>query len=222
MVADELGDVVEGGVVAEFEVVVAGDVLGFADGGEDFGLLDGVDAQVGFEVEVGVQEVGGVAGLLGDDGQDAVEDRVAGGGGGRRGFGGDRCGRGRSRGGRRGGRGGVVADELGDVVEGGVVAEFEVVVAGDVLGFADGGEDFGLLDGVDAQVGFEVEVGVQEVGGVAGLLGDDGQDAVEDRVAGGGGGRRGFGGDRCGRGRSRGGRRGGRGGVVADELGRRG
>ena len=25
---------------------------GFADGGEDFGLFDGVDAQVGFKVEV--------------------------------------------------------------------------------------------------------------------------------------------------------------------------
>ncbi len=99
-------DVVEGGVVAEFEVVVAGDVPGFADGGEDFGLLDGVDAQVGFEVEVGVQEVGGVAGLLGDDGQDAVEDRVAARGGGGRSLGrcGSRCGGGGRRG-RRGSRG---------------------------------------------------------------------------------------------------------------------
>ena len=36
------------------EGVVAFDVVAFADGGEDFGLFDGVDAEVGFEVEVGL------------------------------------------------------------------------------------------------------------------------------------------------------------------------
>ncbi len=69
-------DVGERRVVAEFEVVVAGDVVGLADAGEDFGLLDGVDAEVGFEVEFGVEQVGGVAGLLGDDLQHARGDRV--------------------------------------------------------------------------------------------------------------------------------------------------
>ena len=51
-----------------------------------------------------------------------------------------------------------VPDPGGDVVEGGEVAELEGVVAFDVVAFADGGEDFGLFDGVDAEVGFEVEV----------------------------------------------------------------
>ena len=44
----------EGGVVAQLELVVAFDAEAFADLGEDLGLLDGVDAEVGFEVEVEV------------------------------------------------------------------------------------------------------------------------------------------------------------------------
>ena len=55
----------EGGVVAELELVVAFDAEAFADEGEHLGLFDGVDAEVGFEVEVEVQHVGGVAGLVG-------------------------------------------------------------------------------------------------------------------------------------------------------------
>ena len=74
------------------------------------------------------------------------------------------------------GGGGAVADEADDVVEGGVVAELEFVVAFDAVFLADGGEQFGLFDGVDAEVGFHVEVEGQHVGGVAGLFGDQGDD----------------------------------------------
>ena len=49
------------------QVVVAVDAEAGADGGEDLGLLDGVDAQVGFQVEVEVEQLGRVAGHLGDD-----------------------------------------------------------------------------------------------------------------------------------------------------------
>ena len=56
----------EGGEVAELQVGVAFDAEVFADGREEFGLFDGVDAEVGFEVEVGVEHVGRVAGLVGD------------------------------------------------------------------------------------------------------------------------------------------------------------
>ena len=70
---------------------------------------------------------------------------------------------------------GTVADEGDDVGEGGVVAELELVVAFDAEAFADLGEDLGLLDGVDAEVGFEVEVEVEHVGGVAGLVGHHGE-----------------------------------------------
>ena len=64
----------EGGVVAEFELVVAFDAVVLADGGEHFGLFDGVDAEVGFEVEVEGEHVGGVAGLVGDQGEDVGFD----------------------------------------------------------------------------------------------------------------------------------------------------
>ena len=77
----------------------------------------------------------------------------------------------------------AVADESDDVVEGWVVAQFDVVVAGDVEGFPDAGEDFGLLDGVDAEVGLEVEFQVEHVRRVAGLVGDDFEHLVGDRVA---------------------------------------
>ena len=69
--------------------------------------------------------------------------------------------------------GGAVVDEADDVVEGRVVAELEGVVAFDAVDLADGGEQFGLFDGVDAEVGFEVEVHVEQFGRVAGLFGDE-------------------------------------------------
>ena len=67
---------VEGRVVAELELVVAFDAVFLADGGEQFGLFDGVDAEVGFEVEVEGEHLGGVAGLFGDEGDDACGDGV--------------------------------------------------------------------------------------------------------------------------------------------------
>ena len=74
----------------------------------------------------------------------------------------------------------AVFDEADDVAQGGVVAQVEGVVAGDAVALADGGEHLGLFDGVDAEVGFEVEVGVEHVGRVAGLGGDDLQDRGGD------------------------------------------
>ena len=40
----------------------------------DLGLLDRVDAEIGLEVEIEVQHVGRVAGLLRHDGEDAIAD----------------------------------------------------------------------------------------------------------------------------------------------------
>ena len=71
---------VEGRVVAQLERVVALDPVGLADRGEDLGLLDGVDPEVGLEVEVHVEQVGRIAGLLGDDRQHPLLDLVAAGG----------------------------------------------------------------------------------------------------------------------------------------------
>ena len=60
---------------------------------------------------------------------------------------------------------GAVADEADDMVEGRVVAQLQRVVAFDPVGLADLGEQLGLLDGVDPQVGFQVEVESSSSGG---------------------------------------------------------
>ena len=57
MVVDELDHARQGREIAELQVRVARDVVGLADGGEHLGLLDGVDAEVGFQVEIEVQHV---------------------------------------------------------------------------------------------------------------------------------------------------------------------
>ena len=208
-VAGEADDVAEGGEVAEPHVLIAGDAELLAHGGEHLGLLDGVDAQVGFEVEIEVEQFGRVAGHVRDDLHDLADHRIIGGpGGGRSGRcgGGLRsCGRRRRcgsgwrclslRGGRRGGRSGPgrlglgdrspVAGEADDVGEGGEVAEPHVLIAGDAELLAHGGEHLGLLDGVDAQVGFEVEIEVEQFGRVAGHVRDDLHDLADYRVLGG-------------------------------------
>ena len=70
-----------------------------------------------------------------------------------------------------GGDAGPVADEPDDVVEGRVVAQLERLVELDPVGLADRGEHLGLLDGVDAEIGLEVEIHVEQLGRIAGLLG---------------------------------------------------
>ena len=64
---DEADDVGQRRVVAQLQRVVALDPVGLADRGEHLGLLDRVDPEVGLEVEVQVEHLGRVAGLLGDD-----------------------------------------------------------------------------------------------------------------------------------------------------------
>ncbi len=84
--------------------------------------------------------------------------------------------------GRRRREAGLAADPAGDEPDGREVAQLEGVVAVDAVVFAHRGEDLGLLDGVDAEVGLEVELGVEQVGGVASQLGDDVDDLLGDLV----------------------------------------
>ena len=167
-------------VVAQLDGVVAFDPEAFADGGEHLGLLDRVDAEVGFEVELEVEHVGRVAGRVGHQGDDlgcdiapTLDGRCSG------------CGLGFGFGGRLGRRAGLarrcaVVDEGDDVAERRVVAQLDGVVAFDPEAFADGGEHLGLLDRVDAEVGFEVEIDVEHVGRVAGRVGHQGDDLGGD------------------------------------------
>jgi hypothetical protein len=76
----KLDDVCEGGEVAQLHVFIAWDVVGSADGGEHLRLLDGIDSEVGFEIEVKVEHVDWVACFFGDDCEDLLFDGVIGGG----------------------------------------------------------------------------------------------------------------------------------------------
>ena len=184
VVAHEADDRTQRRIVAQLHVVAAGDVEGLPDGQEGFGLLDGVNAQVGLHVQVKVEHFLWIAGLLGDDLEDFAGHGIDGGDDERRLTDyGRRC---RLR---------IACRRLGPVVRGRlpqigpigthktddriqcwVVAQLHVVAAGDVEGLADGQEGLGLLDGVNAQVGLHVEVKVEHVLRVAGLLGDDLED----------------------------------------------
>ena len=178
-------------VVAELAIFVARDVVNLPDRGKHFRLLHGVHAEIGFEVEIQIQHIFGIAGLLYRQCQDALFDcvlRLDGRCGGnrysrhRRGYH-RRC-RIRNGGGwsswchscrnrRSGGEiGALVVYEADDVGEGGIIAELAIFVARNVVDFADGGEHLGLLDRVDAEIGFEVEIEIEHVGRVAGFLHD--------------------------------------------------
>ena len=67
----------QGGIVAQLAVLVARDVVDLADGREDFRLLDGVDAEIGFQIQIEIEHVLGIAGLLDHQGQDALLHRIA-------------------------------------------------------------------------------------------------------------------------------------------------
>ena len=162
------------------QVVVAFELVVLAHGGEHFGLLDGVDAEVGFEVEVGLQQVGRVAGHLGDDRRHrAITSSTAAAAARRRWRGAARLARGRRRGAARCRP--RVAHPAGDMAQRREVAQLQVRVAFELVVPAHGGEHLGLLDGVDAEVGFQVEIGVEQVGRVAGHLRDDRGHLRQDR-----------------------------------------
>ena len=76
----------------------------------------------------------------------------------------------------------AVPGEADDVGQGGEVAEPEVLVALDAELRAYGGEDLGLLNGVDAQVGFQIEIEVEQFGRVAGHVRDDLHDLADHRI----------------------------------------
>ena len=54
----------------KLEIVLALDIVRLAHCSKGLGLLDGVDPEVGLEIELEVEHVGGISRLLGDDRQD--------------------------------------------------------------------------------------------------------------------------------------------------------
>ena len=64
-------------VVAQLAVLVARNVVDLADGGEHLRLFDGVNPEVGFEIEIQIQHVFRIAGLLHHQGQNAFLHGIA-------------------------------------------------------------------------------------------------------------------------------------------------
>ena len=178
----------QGRKVAQLEILITRNVIGCADGREHFRLLNRVDAEVGFEIEVQIQHVLRVAGLLSNDLQHLIFNRVV---GSRlycdRGLWGrflflhcsDRDLNGPARRARL-----PILRKLDHVGQGGEVAQLEILVSGNVIGRADGGKHLRLFNRVDAEVGFQIEIQVQHVPGVAGLLSNDLQHLVFNGVIG--------------------------------------
>ena len=154
--------------VAQLEILVARNVVDLADGSEHLRLLDGVDAEVGFQIEIEIQHVLGIAGLLDHECQDALlhvpleslERCGAGRGGGWRSavpvlrrVG---AGAGQPRSGRRSCTKRITWASVGK-------SRSLTCRRADAVGLADGGEHLRLLDGVDAEVGFQIEIEIQHV-----------------------------------------------------------
>ena len=187
-VADPADDVGEGRKVAQLEAVVAGDAVVLADRGEHLGLLDGVHTEVGLQVEIHVEQIGRIAGQLGDDAHHGVGHVIT--GTGRRSHCRRRFERGASAvGGASAAAAGAGAPVLSRIqpmtwVRVGKVAQLEAVVAGDAVVLADGGEHLGLLDGVHTEVGLQVKIDVEQIGRIAGQLGDDAHHGVGHVITG--------------------------------------
>src|SRR5271157_2285389 len=183
-------------VVAQLTVLVARDVVDLADGREHFRLLDSVNPEVGFEVEVQVQHVFGIAGLFHHQFQNALFHGVASTVGWK-----GHCyphdwldyDRSRRRPGCYGrhGRGRdspskirpLLIHESDYMCQGWIVAQLAVLVARDVVDLADGREHFRLLDRVDTEISFEVEIHVQHVLWVTRLFHHQREDAFLYRIA---------------------------------------
>ena len=150
--------------------------------GQDLHALDRVDAQVGLEVEVGIEHVGRVARAVAHHTQHRRQQRLT------RQHGSRRCLRSGSC--RHLCGVGVVVDpghdaaqrlDLGQLLDHRVV-HGRGVDARQADGVGQLAEDLDALDRVDAQVGLEVEVGIEHVGRVAGAVAHDPQHRRQQRL----------------------------------------
>ena len=195
----------QGRVVAQLQIVLARNAEGLAHHREHLGLLDRVDAKVRLEIQIRIQHVARIARLLRHDAEHLVENGFAGSRGrrsrdrhrsrsrnrrswkrGRRGRERRWWGWGQSRSAQSGRRSRsplALLHVANHVAEGRIIAQLQVVLARNAEGLAHHREHFGLLDRVDAQIGFQIEIWIQHVARVASLLGDDTQNLLKDRFS---------------------------------------
>ena len=71
----EADDMRQRRIVAQFKVLIEWNVVELADCGDHLRLLHGIDAEIGFQIQVQIEHVLGIAGLLGDNLQYLLLDR---------------------------------------------------------------------------------------------------------------------------------------------------
>ena len=155
---------------------------------EHLRLLDGVDAEVRFEIQIQIQHVLGIAGLLGHDLQHSLFDRVvrwrrSGSGDRRRGAGADTA--------AAVGAGGAAPARSGRLsytnrmtcAKVGKSRSLRFVIARNVVGLANAGEHLRLLDRVDAEIRFEIQIQIQHVRRIAGLFRQPRPETILHRIA---------------------------------------
>ena len=170
--------------IAQLEIVLARDIIGSAYGGKHFRLLHRIDAQIRFQIKIEVEHIRRIARLLGNDLQDRFFHRSGEGtasAGVGSGFGAAGTAAGTASAGFSAANAAAacfqirppVVHELHGMSQGRKVAQFQIVVARNVVGRPDGREHFRLLDRVDPEIGFKIQIEIQHVGWIAGFLGND-------------------------------------------------
>ena len=179
-------------IVLKLDAFLSGNLILFAHDGEQFGLFDRINAQVGFHIQVQIQHVFGVAGLFGHNRQNIFgyvafvqarqgrfrRSRRSGNRSRSRGRRYGRGGRSRRGLGRRGGT--RFTTRIGDSIlnngaNGRIVFKLDAFLTRNLILFAHNGEEFRLFDRINAQVGFHVQVQIQHIFGIAGLFGHNRQ-----------------------------------------------
>src|SRR5579872_1676467 len=72
----KLNDMSKGREIPQLEILIPWNIVGSTNGGEHLGLLDGVDTEVGFQVEIKIKHVLRVSGFFGDNRENFHLDRV--------------------------------------------------------------------------------------------------------------------------------------------------
>ncbi len=174
--ADILGNFSYGVQFRKTDILGYGEAEGLGNFTEGLHLLDRINTQIRFQIQIRFQHILGITGLLGDQGSDVINNvRTA---AGTRLWCLDSCTGVRLCRGIR--RLNTTADVLGNFAYGIQFRKTDIFGHGQAEGLGDFTEGLYLLDRVNAQIRFQIKVRFQHIQGVTGLLGDQGGDLLDD------------------------------------------
>ena len=189
-------------IIFQLDAFLLGNTVMFAHSGKQFGLFDGVNAQIGFHIQIQIQHIFRIAGLFGHHSHNFIthlgrvqfarrrfrrrlgrRSRHRGNLGRRsRSRYGFHCRGYLSRRGRRLRRGrlsravrrvGVRHGVFNNGANRRVVFQLHAFLFGDMVRFAHNGKQFGLFDRINTQIGFHIQIQIQHILRIAGLFGND-------------------------------------------------